>query len=717
MSRTWFSWITIILVAATLTGFGKGEDADMPTQGCLQVLRRGGENVKEQIDLPLKHTDVKAEISGYVTRVKVRQTFSNPYDTPIEAVYVFPLPDESAVNDMTITIGDRVIKGEIKKRDEARKIYEDAKNAGKTAALLEQERPNIFTQSVANIGPGETIRVVIRYVQALPYEDGAYELVFPMVVGPRYIPGSPASTAPRGRGRMQDTDQVPDASRITPYVTKPGERPGHDIQVRVDIDAGVPLRGLQSRQHQVTIKRDGESRATVELDAADRIPNKDFVLNIGVAGEQPEVGLLSHHDGKHGYFALVLQPPKEPTAAQVRPREVVLVLDCSGSMNGKPIQLSKRAAEKVLDTLGPQDTFNILSFNRQAEAYSPQPVAATEHNVRAGARHIRGLRASGGTEMMTGVRAALEVQPSEEVQRIVVFFTDGYIGNETAIIGAIQQMLGPARLHAFGVGGSVNRYLLDRMAIAGRGTVQYVLLNDKPEAVAERFAERLAKPVLTDVTVKFQGATVRDLVPDYIPDVLDGKPVLAFGRYDRGGKATVEVVGRIGAKASAATMDIELASPSEDRSPLPSIWARQQIKQLEMDRSTRGANVSAIDERILAMALEYSLLTRLTAFVCVDETPAQLAGGPAKFVPVRTAMAKDVSYANTVANNTVPVHAPAPVASAPYTPPPTPSAGPRPSRSPGWTGGGGFGGGPVGPVVFAVAGVLAALELRRRRRP
>jgi Ca-activated chloride channel family protein len=292
-----------------------------------------------------------------------------------------------------------------------------------------------------------------------------------------------------------------------------------------------------------------------------------------------------------------------------------------------------------------------------------------------------------------------------------VFFTDGYIGNERTIIGAIQQMLGPSRLHAFGVGGNVNRYLLDRMAAAGRGTVQYVLLNDKPEAVAERFAERLAKPVLTDVSVKFKGATVRDLVPSYIPDVLDGRPVLVHGRYDRGGRAKLEVVGRIGAKPSAATVEVELAGPDGEHSPLPSVWARQQIKQLEMDRSAGGADAAAIDDRILELALEHALMTRLTAFVAIDETPAEVAGAPSKFVHVPTAMAKDVSYHSTVSHNTMPAPAPAPapVAQGPRYQPPVPAGGRRPS-------GGGFGGGPVSPVFVVVAGVLAALELRRRRR-
>ncbi|MBM4034193.1 MAG: VWA domain-containing protein [Planctomycetes bacterium] len=654
--------------------------------------------------VPLRHTEVEIVVRGFVAEATVVQEFHNALDRPIEAEYVFPLPDDAAVNSSEMRIGERVIRGRIDRRAEARRTYEKAREEGKRTSLIEQERPNIFTQSVANIGPNETIKVALRYVQTLPYADGRYELVFPMVVGPRYIPGTPTSEQARaGRGRLADTDQVPDASRLTPFVYKPGERCGQDIGLTVDIDTGVPLRDLRSRAHQVEVKRTAEAKATVALHKSDTLPNKDFVLELEVAGEQPEIGFLGHHDGKNGYFTLILQPPKAPAPAQVRPREIILVLDCSGSMSGRPLQLSKQAAEKLMAELAPADTFNILSFNVHAHSYSGKPLPATAENVRAGIEHIRSLEAGGGTEMMTGVRAALATPPPEEFMRIVAFFTDGYIGNDAAIIAAVQRLLGPARLFSFGIGSSVNRYLLDRMAIAGRGTAQYVLLNDRPDEVVERFAERLRKPVLTDVAAKFDGVKTRDVIPTYVPDVFAGKPVYLYGRYDGSGKATVEVVGRIGAQPSAAKTTIELPCPTQDHSPLPSIWARQQIKQLEMDKlATRDPK--ALEERVTQLALDFSLMSAYTSFVAVDETPTQFAGKKAEVIPVRVPVPDGVSYEATISENDPSAGGQGYVAQ-----------GARPasgdSRS-----GGGWGGGPVGPAAIAVIVALAALERRRRRK-
>jgi len=382
---------------------------------------------------PLKHTDVRISVRGPVAEATVTQVFENPLNRPIEAEYVFPLPQNAAVNHTEMRIGERIVKGRIEKRAAARQTYEQARDNGKRASLLEQDRPNIFTQSVANIGPMEVIKVVIKYVQPLEYVDGNYLVVFPMVVGPRYIPGQ--ETGGRtGNGRIPDTDQVPDASRITPPVIRPGERCGHDINVIVDVDAGVPIQDIRSRSHRILVNHTGESSADIKLDQADRIPNKDFVLAIECAGKQPEVGVLSHHNGKGGYFMLILQPPERPTIEQIRPREIFLILDSSGSMDGQPIRIVKQAAEKLLSGLRPDDRFNIWSFNQRANAFQSAPVLADAHNVSAGKQFIQRMRAGGGTEMISGIHAALSTPAPEECIRIVALFTDGYIGNEKTII-------------------------------------------------------------------------------------------------------------------------------------------------------------------------------------------------------------------------------------------------------------------------------------------
>ena len=412
-----------------------GHEEPKITQGSMRCSFPGKIKEAETIELPLKHTDVDAEISGFVTRVKVTQTFTNPYSDPLEAIYVFPLPQNAAVHDMQITIGDRVIQGAIKKRDEARKMYEEAKHAGKTAALLDQERPNIFTQSIANIMPGHEIKVEITYDEVLTYEKGGYEFVFPMVVGPRFIPGN-----------------VPDADRISPPVLKPGERNGHDICVAVRINSAMPLKDVVSPTHKIDISESNE----IKLADNDTIPNKDFVLRYKIAGDEPQFGTLCHHDELGGYFILMFQPPELPKSETITPKEMVFVMDCSGSMSGEPITLAKNAVRYALQNLNPDDTFQIIRFSESASPFSPEPLLATPENIRRGLSYINGLNGEGGTMMIEGIKAALDYPHRENRLRIVCFMTDGYIGNESEILGAIQEKLGDnTRLFSFGVGSPV----------------------------------------------------------------------------------------------------------------------------------------------------------------------------------------------------------------------------------------------------------------------
>ena len=336
------------------------------TQGQLQVVDPNG---KPKAVCPLKHTSARVGISGFLSRVVVTQEFENPFDEKIEAVYTFPLPQNAAVDDMTMIVGDRTVRGKILRREEAEAVYEAAKTNGQTASLLNQERPNIFTQSVANILPGEQIKITISYVETLKYEDGAYEFVFPMVVGPRYVPGS-AAGAPvsaqlsnKGNGFAPNTDRVPDGSRITPQPVPEGMRVGHDISLDVTLDAGVPIDALSSKTHEVSVERPDDHRARVTLKDQAAIPNKDFILRYDVAGKKIEDALLLHTSDKGGYFTLILQPPLRVTAEDVTPKELVFVLDTSGSMSGFPIEKAKETMKLALDNLYPSDTFNLITFS------------------------------------------------------------------------------------------------------------------------------------------------------------------------------------------------------------------------------------------------------------------------------------------------------------------------------------------------------------------
>lgn len=630
----------VVCLCAAITAAAK---SDAPSQGALSTVVKDDQGKETTLDLPLKHTEVEAEISGYIARVKVKQTFTNPCDQPIEAVYIFPLPQNAAVNDMQIRVGDRVIRGLIKKREEAKQIYEKAKQEGKTAALLEQERPNIFSQSVANLMPGSDIVVEITYDDLLPYEQGRYEFAFPMVVGPRYIPGQPAGN--QAGGWAEDTDQVPDASRITPPVVKPGERNGHDIMVTVKLDAGVPVQALECPSHEIVTEPGPapfDGLATVRLAPRDTVPNKDFVLRYTVAGEAPRTGFLAHRDENGGAFMLMFQPPAQPGLDVIAPKEMVFVLDCSGSMSGEPISLVKKAVRHALQNLNPDDTFHIIRFSESASSFSSEPVKATPANVRRGLGYLNGLDGEGGTEMLEGIKAALDFPNREHRLRIVCFMTDGYIGNEKEILDAIRRRLGEdTRLFSFGVGSSVNRYLLERMAEVGRGEVKYVLLNEKPEDTVKKFYERIRNPVLTHIRVDWAGLDVEDLYPARIPDLFAGQPVFVLGRYSRAGAATIRVHGKINGQPVTYDLPVDLPESAEGHAAVASLWARSRIRELSTELYA-GEDPDVVEE-ITALALKHRLMSEYTSFVAVEEKVVNEDGKPVTIqVPVE--MPEGVSY-------------------------------------------------------------------------
>jgi len=625
-------------------------------------LRAMDANGKAAAPFPLRHTDVRASVSGGTASVTVEQTFQNPYDRGIEAVYVFPLPHESAVDDLEIRIGERIVRGEIHTRQAARDIYETAKAQGRVAALLDQERPNIFTQQVANIQPGHEIIVRIHYIESLKYADGAYEMVFPTVVGPRYIPGRPlgtgvtpahfdpdardgASGTQQGTGTSPDTDRVPDASRITPPVLPSGMRSGHDLMIDVDLEAGVPLQELTSVNHVVDVVRRGRDAARVRLRASDTVPNKDFVLRYRVAGSGPEFGVLSHRDpNAHnglGFFTLQLQPEAEVTAAEARPKEMVFVLDTSGSMSGEPIAKCKAAMRWALQHLGPDDRFQIIRFSNTASPFGPRPVANTPDNIERALAYVEQLEGMGGTEMLSGIRAALDFPADPERLRLVCFMTDGYIGNETEIFAAVRERIGNARLFSFGIGSSVNHYLLDGLAEEGRGIVDYVALDADTRSVVERFYDRIAKPYLTDISIDWGALQVQDVDPVRLPDLFAGQPLTLAGRYRQGGRGEVVIRGKLGRRAFERRLRVVLPERDTDRAELGTLWARRHIDGL-MRQMVQGEREDVV-RQVTDTALEFRLVSNYTSFVAVDNQIVSSDGRP-MLVPQPVEMPQGVSY-------------------------------------------------------------------------
>jgi len=610
------------------------------TQGALRVKTANG----AAVECPLRHTDVKAEISGFIARVKVTQTFYNPYDEKIEAVYVFPLPHTAAVNDMTMVVGERRVVGIIKRRAEARSIYEQALRQGLTASLLEQERSNIFTQSVGNIKPRQEIRVEISYVDVLKYDMGTYEFHFPMVVGPRYIPGAPISKKaavpdelkgkvgevkaptdgpdPKGTGWAPDTTRVSDASRITPPVLKPGYRNGHDISLSVNLDSGVPVNDIQIVNHEAELKRLGNIRATATLARGESVPNKDFVMRYSVIGEKPEMALLAHAPTPgHGYFMLMIQPKIDQQLAQAPPREIVFLIDVSGSMNGAPTEKVKQSLREFFKLSKPDDTLQVITFAGHASKLFDKAVPATEDNVAKAMNFTAGIRGSGGTEMLKGIQMVLNEPVDPQRVRIVVMLTDGYIGNEAEIIAVVGRRAGDQiRFWCLGIGSSPNRFLVDGIAKQGGGASAVIDLNSDPFEIVRQIVERIHRAQLAKIEIDWKGLRALDTYPRRIPELWAGRPVILFGRYDAGGSARIELKGLAEGKPISYALDVTLPPAESAHDVLAKVWARNKIE--ELSALSFYADEPELAEEITEVALEYRLMSQYTSFVAVDESEA-----------------------------------------------------------------------------------------------
>ncbi|MCO4773104.1 MAG: AgmX/PglI C-terminal domain-containing protein [Deltaproteobacteria bacterium] len=592
-------------------------------------------------ELPLLHTDVDAAISGMVADVSVVQVFTNPFDTPIEAVYLFPLPDDAAVDGMTLRIGDRVIEASVHEKEEAKEIYDQAKAEGRVAARLDQERPNIFKQHVANLMPGEVIEVEMHLVQPLEYEDGGYDWTFPLVVGPRFVPGDDDPNPDAGA-----TADLPEARAAldAPYSPK---RTGNDVDIHVTVDAGVAISAVRSPSHDIDIQRYGAPRASVALAPHDVIANKDFVLRYEVGGEQPEVAVLAQHDEDDSVFMLVIQPPADAFVTDdiVTPKEMVFVVDTSCSMGGFPMEKAKDAMSLAISEMNPDDRFTVMDFNDRVSSLSPRPLENSVANQRKGIAYVESFRGSGGTRMLDGIEASLDLPADPELLRTVMFLTDGYIGNEADILAAIDERIGSrTRLFSLGIGSSVNRYLLDSMAKAGRGDVEYVLHAESADEAVANLYERIRNPIVTELDVDFGGAEVMDIYPDPIPDLFAGQPLVLMGRYTTPGPMTVTVRGRTRQGPFEQVLDVVLPADGNSHPGLPSLWARQVVDDLET-RNRNGAD-EALNEQLLELALDHGLMTRLTSMVAVDSEVVNPGGAQVREdVPLETPEGVDLEAA------------------------------------------------------------------------
>jgi Ca-activated chloride channel family protein len=572
-------------------------------------------------NLPLQHTDVKARVRGHVAEVQVGQEFRNDRSEPIEVTYTFPLPENSAVDSMRMVIGERVIEGEIQKRAQARATYEQAREDGYTSALLEQERPNIFTQSVANVPPGESITVEITYLQTLSQDAGTYEFVFPMVVGPRFIPPGVA---------------VPDAARIMPPVLGKGTRTGHDVSLSLDVSLGSTVAGWDAPTHTVV----GEATTdgfTARLADAETIPNRDFVIRWSAAGTSTQARLLlgPKDDRGQGHFALIVQPPALDLDELVGRREMIFVVDRSGSMSGVPLALAKQTLREALNRLRPVDTFDVIGFESGTERLFGTPRPANTDNLVMAERFIDGMQAGGGTMMAGAVEAALEPELSEGRDRYVFFLTDGYIGNETEIFAGTRSLIRRAERHGLqarvfgvGIGAAPNDYLLEGIAEAGEGAALRIGNREDPEAAVESWYRYVDHAVLEDLDIDWGGLQVSHRYPSELPDLFASHAVVLLGRYAGEVRGDVTLEARSAEGGSTVTIPVVVAASEVDDRILSTLWAREKIADLTAAGWDGAIDQAELERSITEVGLDFGLVTAFTSFVAVDRSRVVGNGNP-----------------------------------------------------------------------------------------
>ena len=575
-----------------------------------QIVGTRDDSSNEQ--LPLKSADAKVEIDGTIAHVRLTQRYANAGKAPIEAIYVFPASTRAAVHGMTLTTGGRVIAARVKESVKAKAEYETAKAEKKTAALLEEHRPNVFQMSVANLLPGDDIDVEIEWTETIPAVDSTYEFVFPTVVGPRYTGGSAASKG--------------ETWTANPHLTQGTPNPA-TFALNVSLSTTLALAEVTCPSHPVAIDFKAKDKAFVKIDtkAGEDAANRDFILRWKLGNDQVDAGLLLHRGESTNHFLLQIAPPPRVTLDQIPPRDYVIVLDVSGSMSGFPLDTAKNLLRDLVKVLRTEDTFNVVTFASGSGVLSETPLSANPENVLLANRFIDGQHAGGGTELESALKRSLALPGGENRSRSILLITDGYIAADAEVRDLIRREIGNANLFAFGIGSSVNRELMESVARAGGGEPTIVTSGSEVAASAQRFREMVSNPVLAKVRIEAEGVTLGSIEPDPHPDVFASRPLIVTGTWTGEPKGKIIVRG-IGGNGTAFEKTIDLAESAAvkglDHPALPVLWARERVRHLA-EREKRDAETI---REITSLGLSYSLLTPYTSFLAVDETPKNFEG-------------------------------------------------------------------------------------------
>ncbi len=595
-----FLLISIFLIFVTMAYAERGEGTDKTLSPYFFV-----KSDDPEIDrLPLKSTTAKVNIAGVIADVVVTQIYKNEGRKPLEAIYVFPASTKAAVYGMKMTIGERVIIADIRKRDDARKAYEQAKQDGKSASLLEQQRPNVFQMNVANILPGDVITVELKYTELLAPEEGLYEFAYPNVVGPRYS-NRPAEGAPASEKWISN-----------PFLRQ-GELPTYNFDISIQLAAGLPIKEITCSSHKVNISYEGPNNAAVKLDSAERSGgNRDFILRYRLSGGKIESGLLLFEGEDENFFLLMLQPQKRVLESQIPPREYIFIVDVSGSMHGFPLDISKKLLKDLIGKLRPYDLFNILLFSGGSSLMAEQSLPATVDNIQKAIYLIEHQQGGGGTELLPALKKALSLPKSEGFSRNVIIATDGYVSVEKEAFDLIRNSLGKANMFPFGIGSSVNRFLIEGMARAGMGEPFIVTKPEEAQKEAERLRMLIQKPVLTGIRMGHEQFDIYDVEPPGIPDVLAERPVIVFGKWRGKAHGKIILTGFAGNEKFREEIEVEKVKPVPANSALRYLWARHRIAHLS-DYNLLSPDDKRISE-VTDLGLKYNLLTEYTSFVAID---------------------------------------------------------------------------------------------------
>jgi Ca-activated chloride channel family protein len=573
------------------------------------------ENGDPSVDrLPLKETNTVINISGVIAEVTITQVYQNNGERPINARYIFPASTRAAVHDMKMIIGEHVIRAEMMKRQAAKKKFEAAKKKGKSASLLEQQRPNVFSMNIANIIPGDTIKVELSYTEFLVPTEGIYEFVFPTVVGPRYSnqPESSASEYDQWvkNPYFKEESQTGSDSSSAPLPPR--------CNITTHISTGVPLQEITIQTHQTNISWKNSSEATITLNEPEEDSgNRDYILKYRLAGEEISSGLMLYKGQKENFFLLMVQPPRRVESAYIPAREYIFLVDVSGSMHGFPIDTAKELLRDLIRNLRPEDKFNVILFAGSASTMSPVSIPANRENIQKAIAVIDHQRGGGGTEMLRAVKQAMALPRDEACSRSIVIVTDGYVSFEKSVFHHIRGNLGNANVFAFGIGGSVNRYLIEGMARAGYGE-PFVVTNPKEApAMAAKFRRYIQSPVLTNISVTYDDFDVYQVEPLSFPDLLADRPIVIFGKWRGAVKGSITLRGLSGNGKYEQRFPISEAQPSKTNHSIRYLWARTRIANLS-DFNFNGSEEERAAE-ITLLGLTYNLLTKYTSFIAVHE--------------------------------------------------------------------------------------------------